>query len=55
MLAKGSRGKRIIQLFGPREYSPNDVAAALGRVVGKPIVAHRHPEEAMGAAHLARA
>jgi uncharacterized protein YbjT (DUF2867 family) len=53
LLAEGGSGKRIIQLSGPREYSPNDVAAALGRVVGKPIVAQQHPEEATAAALLA--
>jgi uncharacterized protein YbjT (DUF2867 family) len=53
LLAEGGSGNRVIQLAGPREYSPNDVAAALGRVVGKPIVAQQHPEEAMGAGLLA--
>src|SRR6202035_1761127 len=33
LLAEGGRGTRIIDLAGPREYSPADVAAALGRVV----------------------
>jgi uncharacterized protein YbjT (DUF2867 family) len=53
LLAEGGGGKRIIQLAGPREYSPKDVAAALGRAVGKPIVAQQHPEEAMAPALLA--
>ena len=53
LLAEDGSGKRMIQLSGPREYSPNDVAAALGRVVGKPIVAQQHPEEATAAALLA--
>jgi uncharacterized protein YbjT (DUF2867 family) len=52
VLAEGGSGKRVIELAGPREYSPRDVAAALGRVVGKPIVAHQEPEEAMAAALL---
>jgi uncharacterized protein YbjT (DUF2867 family) len=50
LLAEGGSGKRIIHLSGPREYSPNDVAATLGRVVGRPIVAQQHPEEATAAA-----
>ncbi len=50
LLAEGGNGKRVIELAGPREYSPRDVAAALGRVVGKPIVARQEPEEAMAAA-----
>jgi uncharacterized protein YbjT (DUF2867 family) len=53
LLADGGVGKRIIQLAGPREYAPADVAAALARVVGKPIVAQQHPEESMAAALLA--
>jgi uncharacterized protein YbjT (DUF2867 family) len=52
LLAEGESGKRVIELAGPREYSPRDVAAALGRVLGKPIVAHREPEEAMTVALL---
>jgi uncharacterized protein YbjT (DUF2867 family) len=50
LLAEGGRGTRIINLAGPREYSPADVAAALGRVVGRPIVAQQFPEETMAAA-----
>ncbi len=53
LLAEGGSGKRIVQLSGPREYSPADVAAALGRVVGKRIVAQQHPEEAVAPALLA--
>jgi len=50
LLAEGGSGKRVIELAGPHEYSPRDVAAALGRVVGKPIVVQQGPEEAMTAA-----
>jgi uncharacterized protein YbjT (DUF2867 family) len=53
LLLEGGSGKRIIQLSGPRECSPNDVAAALGRVVGKTMVAQQHPEEETAAALLA--
>jgi uncharacterized protein YbjT (DUF2867 family) len=53
LLAEGGSGKRIINLAGPREYSPVDIAAALGRVVGKPIVAQQFPEETMATALLA--
>src|SRR5258708_15278281 len=53
VLAEGGSGKRIINLAGPDEYSPVDVAAAVGRVVGKPIVAQQFPEETMAAALLA--
>ena len=52
LLVEGGSGKRIVQLAGPREYSPVGVAAALGRVVGKPIVAQQFPEETMASALL---
>ena len=47
LLAEGGSGKRVIELAGPREYTPRDVAAAVGRIVGKPIDAQQAPEEAM--------
>jgi uncharacterized protein YbjT (DUF2867 family) len=50
LLAEGGRGKRVIDLAGPREYSPRDVAAALARIVGKPIAVQQAPEEAMAPA-----
>jgi uncharacterized protein YbjT (DUF2867 family) len=50
LLAAGGSGKQVIELAGPREYSPRDVAAALGRIVGKPIAAQQEPEEGMAAA-----
>jgi len=49
LLAEGGSGKRAIELAGPREYSPRDVAAALARVMGKAIVAQQEPEETMAA------
>jgi NAD(P)H dehydrogenase (quinone) len=50
LLAEGGSGKRVIELAGPREYSPRDVAAALARVVGRPIAVQEAPEEAMASA-----
>lgn len=47
LLAEGGSGKRVIELAGPREYSPRDVAAALARAVGKPIAVQEAPEDAM--------
>ena len=47
LLVEGGGGKRVIELAGPREYSPRDVAVALERIVGKPIVVQQAPEEAM--------
>src|SRR4029077_5805417 len=45
LLAEGGSGKRVIELAGPREYTPRDVAAAVGRIVGKPIEVQQAPEE----------
>src|SRR6266851_643780 len=50
LLAEGAGGKRVIELAGPREYTPRDVAAAVGRIVGKPIEVQQAPEEAMAPA-----
>ena len=47
LLAEGGSGKRVIELAGPREYSPRDVAAAVERIVGKPIEVQQAPEEVM--------
>src|SRR2546427_7529363 len=47
LLSEGGSGKRVIELAGPREYSPRDVAAALARAVGKPIAVQEAPEDAM--------
>jgi nucleoside-diphosphate-sugar epimerase len=48
LLADGGSGKRVIELGGPREYTPRDVAAAVERTVGNPIDVQQAPEEAMG-------
>jgi uncharacterized protein YbjT (DUF2867 family) len=50
LLVEGGNGRQIVQLAGPREYTPGEVAAALGRVVKKPIVAQHLPVETMAAA-----
>ena len=36
-LLDGPRGTRVIELSGPRDLSPNDVAAALGEVLGRDV------------------
>ncbi len=46
-LAEGGAGKSVIELSGPREYSPRDVAAALSRITAKTIAVEQGPEEAM--------
>jgi uncharacterized protein YbjT (DUF2867 family) len=52
LLAEGGSGARIVQLAGPREYTPNDIASSLGRLLGKPIAVQELPDEAMAAAML---
>jgi uncharacterized protein YbjT (DUF2867 family) len=47
LLEATGKGHSVLELFGPRDYSPRDVAEALGRVVGKTIVTEQGPEEAM--------
>jgi NAD(P)H dehydrogenase (quinone) len=44
---RSDTAKRVIELAGPREYSPRDVAAALADAVGKPIAVQEAPEDAM--------
>jgi uncharacterized protein YbjT (DUF2867 family) len=46
-LLEGGKGHSVIELSGPRDYSPKDAAAALARITGKPVVAAEGPEEAM--------
>ncbi len=53
LLVEGGAGARVVQLAGPRDYSPRDIASALGRVTGKAIAVQQHPDEAMSAAMLA--
>ncbi|KGM31490.1 Rossmann-fold NAD(P)-binding domain-containing protein, partial [Inquilinus limosus] len=37
-------GRRVIALQGPASYSPNDVAAAFARALGRPVEALAVPE-----------
>ena len=38
-LIAGGKGKQIVELAGPEEYSPEQVAAALGQILGKAVSA----------------
>ncbi|MGZ5967093.1 MAG: NmrA family NAD(P)-binding protein, partial [Polyangiales bacterium] len=49
-LLEGGHGRTVIELAGPRDYTPEDVAAALSRVTGKPITLQQGPEDAIAAA-----
>jgi uncharacterized protein YbjT (DUF2867 family) len=44
-LAEGGRGRSVIELEGPRAYSPRDVAAALSRLTGKTIAVQEGSKE----------
>jgi uncharacterized protein YbjT (DUF2867 family) len=46
-LMAGGQGKQIVELAGPEEYSPNDVAAALGRILGRTVTAQPAPLSAV--------
>lgn len=46
-LIAGGRGKQIVELAGPEEYSPNDVAAALSQLLGKPVTVQYAPLSAV--------
>ena len=46
-LLEGGKGHSVIELAGPREYTPEDIAAALSRITGKPVTAQQRPAEAM--------
>jgi uncharacterized protein YbjT (DUF2867 family) len=49
-LLEGGRGQSVIELEGPRAYSPRDVAAVLSRLTGKSIAVQEAPESQMVAA-----
>jgi len=45
-LVEGGKGRRVIELGGPQEYSPADAASALSKIAGKPIKVAPVPYEA---------
>jgi uncharacterized protein YbjT (DUF2867 family) len=47
LLEGSSRQHSVIELSGPRDYSPNDIAVILGRVTGKEIKVAFGPEDAI--------
>lgn len=46
-LMAGGHGKQIVEMAGPEEYSPEQVASALGRILGKSIMAQHAPLSAV--------
>lgn len=46
-LIAGGRGAQIVEMAGPAEYSPDEVASALGRILGKAVTAQHAPLSAV--------
>lgn len=46
-LIAGGRGKQIVELAGPAEYSPEEVASALGQILGKTVTPQHAPLSAV--------
>jgi uncharacterized protein YbjT (DUF2867 family) len=46
-LMGGGTGKQIVELAGPEEYTPDEVAAALGQILGKAVSAQHAPLSAV--------
>lgn len=46
-LIEGARGTRVLELGGPVDVSPNEVAAALGRILLRPVQAVEAPLDAV--------
>jgi uncharacterized protein YbjT (DUF2867 family) len=46
-LMAGGSGKQIVEMAGPAEYSPDEVASALGRILGKTVTAQHAPLNAV--------
>ena len=46
-LIAGGNGRRIVEMAGPEEYSPEQVAAALGQILGKTVTAQHAPLSAV--------
>ncbi len=53
LLMAGPDAGPLVELHGPRDYSPEDAADALSRLTGKPVVAVATPESEWG--HMFRA
>lgn len=46
-LIAGGQGKQVVELAGPREYSPEEAAAALGQILGRSVSAQFAPLSAV--------
>ncbi|MEP6932568.1 MAG: NAD(P)H-binding protein [Nitrospirota bacterium] len=46
-LMAGGKGKQIVELAGPEDYSPNQVAARLGQILGRSVTSQHAPLSAV--------
>jgi NAD(P)H dehydrogenase (quinone) len=46
-LMAGGSGKQIVEMAGPAEYSPDEVASALGQILGKTVTTQHAPLSAV--------
>lgn len=46
-LIAGGHGKQIVEMAGPAEYSPDEVASAIGQILGKTVTAKHAPLSAV--------
>ncbi|CUS32490.1 NmrA family NAD(P)-binding protein [Candidatus Nitrospira nitrificans] len=46
-LMSGGRGKQIVEMAGPEEYSPDQAASALSQILGKTVTAQHAPLSAV--------
>jgi len=46
-LSDPARGRRVVELAGPEDYSPQDIAQAFAAAVGKPVKLETHPLDAV--------
>lgn len=49
LLREPWEGRRVVELEGPKPVSPNDIAAAFARLLGRPVRAEAVPRETWGA------
>jgi uncharacterized protein YbjT (DUF2867 family) len=47
LLLEGARAPRVVELSGPRDASPNDVAQTLSKILGKPVNVVEPPLDAV--------
>ena len=46
-LTDPARGRRVVELAGPEDYSPQDIAHAFAAALGKPVKLETHPLDAV--------